>query len=95
MTPLPNDPIRELKAILAEHLPWHGARISLLAQFLLALLKVRSASLAERATGFGGKAKVDSHYQRLQRFFRSFEIGYADLARLLVRIGPVGGAPGG
>jgi hypothetical protein len=93
MTPFPNDPIRELKAILAEHLPWHGARISFLAQFLLALLKVRSVSLAELATGFGGKAKVDSHYKRLQRFFRSFEIGYDDLARLLVRIGPVGGGP--
>jgi hypothetical protein len=90
MTASPNDPIRELKAVLAEHLPWHGARIGFLAQFLLALLKVRSVSLAELATGFAGQAKVDSHYKRLQRFFRSFEIGYDDLARLLVRIGPVG-----
>ena len=87
MTTSPNDPIRELKAVLAEHLPWHGARISFLAQFLLALIKVRSVSLAELATGFSGSAKVDSHYKRLQRFFRSFEIGYDDLARLLVRIG--------
>jgi len=93
MTASPNDPIRELKAVLAEHLPWHGARIGFLAQFLLALLKVRSVSLAELATGFGGKAKVDSHYKRLQRFFRSFEIGYDDLARLLVRVGPVGDGP--
>ncbi len=93
MTASPNDPIHELKAVLAEHLPWHGARISFLAQFLLALLKVRSVSLAELATGFGGKAKVDSHYKRLQRFFRSFGIGYDDLARLLVRIGPVGDGP--
>ncbi len=93
MTASPNDPIHELKAVLAEHLPWHGARISFLAQFLLALLKVRSVSLAKLATGFGGKAKVDSHYKRLQRFFRSFGIGYDDLARLLVRIGPVGDGP--
>ena len=93
MTASPNDPIQELKAVLAGHLPWHGARISFLAQFLLALLKVRSVNLAELATGFGGKATVDSHYKRLQRFFRSFEIGYDDLARLLVRIGPVGDGP--
>ena len=93
MTASPNDPILKLKALLAGHLPWHGARISFLAQFLLALLKVRSVSLAELATGFGGKAKVDSHYKRLQRFFRSFEIGCDDLARLLVRIGPVGDGP--
>ena len=61
--------------------------------FLLALLKVRSASLAERATGFGGKAQVDSHYKRLQRFFRSFEIDQGGLARLLVRLVPVGDGP--
>ena len=88
-----NDPVRELKAVLAEHLPWHGARIGFLAQFLLALLKVRSVSLAELATGFGGPAKVESRYRRLQRFFRSFEIGQDSLARLLARLVPVGEGP--
>src|SRR5512137_1505197 len=90
MAALPNDPVQELKAVLAEHLPWHGARLNFLAQFLLALLKVRSVSLAELACGFGGKAKVESHYKRLQRFFRSFEIDQDALARLLVRLVPVG-----
>ena len=93
MAALPHDPTQELKSVLAEHLPWHGARLNCLAQFLLALLKVRSVSLAELATGFGGKAKVDSHYKRLQRFFRAFEIDYDGLARLLARIGPVGDGP--
>ncbi|MFM8445721.1 MAG: IS4 family transposase, partial [Methylococcus sp.] len=51
------DPHQELKVILSKHLPWHGARIGFLAQFLLALLKVRSVNLAELAAGFGGKAK--------------------------------------
>ena len=50
-----NDPVHELKAVLAEHLPWHGARIGFLAQFLLALFKVRSVNLAKLSTGFGGK----------------------------------------
>ncbi len=86
MATLPNDPVQELKAVLAEHLPWHGARLNFLAQFLLALFKVRSVSLAELATGLGGKAKVESHYKRLQRFFRSFEIDQDALARLLVRV---------
>ena len=76
-----NDPVRELKSVLAEHLPWNGARIGFLAQFLLALPKVRSISLAELATGFGGPAKVESHYQRLQRFFRGFAFDQATLAR--------------
>lgn len=76
------DPIQELKAVLSEHLPRHGARIGFLAQFLKAMLKVRNVNPAELATGFGRKAEVDSHYKRLQHFFRSFEIGYDDLAHL-------------
>ena len=85
-----NDPVRELKVVLAEHLPWQGARISFLAHFLLALFKVRSVNLAELATGFGGTVRVASHYKRLQRFFRSFEIEPDSWARLLVRLAPVG-----
>lgn len=30
-----NDPAHELKAVLADYLPWHGAQIGFLAQFLL------------------------------------------------------------
>ena len=93
MATLPNDPAQDLKAVLSEHLPWRGARLGFLAQFLPALLKVRSVSLAELATGFGGKAKVESHYKRLQRFFRAFEIDQDALARLLVRLVPVGDGP--
>ena len=89
----PGTPVHELKVILAEHLHWHGARISFLAQFLLAMLKVRSVNLAELATGFAGNAKVDSHYIRLQRFFRSFEFNQDDIARLVVRLIPVGEGP--
>lgn len=93
MATLPNDPAQDLKAVLTEHLPGHGARLRFLAQFLLALLKVRSVNLAELASGFGGKAKVESHYKRLQRFFRGFEIDQDALAQLLVRLVPVGDGP--
>jgi hypothetical protein len=88
-----SNPTLALKTALAEHLDWHGARLGFLAQFLLALLKVRTVNLAELAKGFGGAAKIDSHYKRLQRFFRSFEIDGDDLARLLVRLVPVGEGP--
>jgi hypothetical protein len=86
-------PVYELKSILAEHLHWHGARISFLAHFLLAILKVRSVNLAELATGFGGSAKTDSNYKRLQRFFRLFEFNQDDIARLVVRLIPLGDGP--
>jgi hypothetical protein len=42
-----NDPVHELKAVLAEHRPWHGARLGFLAHFLRALFKVRSVNWAE------------------------------------------------
>ncbi len=87
------DPAYLLKVALSEHLSWHGARLTFLAHFLLALLKVRSVNLAELATGFGGRAKIDSHYKRLQRFFRSFELNYDELAQLLVRLLPIGNGP--
>jgi len=85
-----NESVSALQATLAGHLPWHGARLHFLAQFLLALFKVRSVNLAELATGFGGKAQIASNYKRLQRFFRAFEIDYDVLARLLVHLFPVG-----
>jgi len=88
-----NDPIHKLKAVLAAHWPWHGARIGVLAQCLLALLKGRSVNLAELATGFGGQAHVASHYKRLQGFFRSVELNPDHWAQLLVRLVPVGDGP--
>ncbi|WP_084684842.1 IS4 family transposase [Methylohalobius crimeensis] len=88
-----NDSVSALRAVLAEHLPWHGARLNFLAQFLLALFQVRSVNLAELATAFRGKAQVASHYKRLQRFFRGFTINYDVLARLLVHLFAVGEGP--
>lgn len=88
-----NTPAEQLKAILVEHFSWHGARLSFLAHFLLAIIKVRNVNLAEVASAFGGTAKVDSSYKRLQRFFRSFEFDYAELAQVMVRLVPVGEGP--
>jgi hypothetical protein len=46
----------ELKQVLQAQLNWHGARISFLALFLLALLKVKTVNLSDLCLGFGGKA---------------------------------------
>lgn len=89
-----NHPTLALKSVQAEHRDGPGARVSVWAQFLWARLKVRSVHRAERATGFSGPAKVDSHSKRLQRFFRSFEIHSDDGARLRVCGVPVGDGPG-
>ena len=74
----------ELRKTLQGHLPWHGARLSFLALFLLALIKVKTVNLSELALDFGGWALSESHYKRLQRFFRDFELDYSDIAHVVV-----------
>jgi hypothetical protein len=74
----------ELKQVLQAQLNWHGARISFLALFLLALLKVKTVNLSELCLGFGGRAMPQSSYKRLQRFFRGFDLDYTQLAHLVV-----------
>jgi hypothetical protein len=73
-----------LRQALKPHLGWHGARISFLALFLLALLKVKTVNLKELAVGFEKNALTESHYKRLQRFFSKFELDYHQIARIVV-----------
>ncbi|MCA6612459.1 MAG: hypothetical protein IM516_10210 [Pseudanabaena sp. M158S2SP1A06QC] len=45
---------------------WNGARLAFVSMFLIALMRVKTVNLAEIATGFRGKAKVESYYQDLR-----------------------------
>lgn len=76
--------ITQLRQILQPLLGWHGARITFLALFLIALFRVKTVDLAELATAFPNQAKAESNYKRIQRFLRSFEVDYDQIARLVV-----------
>jgi len=78
--------INLLRQTLKPHLGWHGARLSFLALFLIALLRVKTINLTELATGFRSKAQVESNYKRLQRFFRNFDLDYTVIAKAIVAI---------
>src|SRR5215211_198842 len=78
--------LRPLERKLAETIDWHKARINFLAKFLVALIQVRSVNLTEIASVFAGRAKEESHYKRIQRFLRFFQISYAMIAVLLVSL---------
>ena len=54
--------------------------------FLIALMRVKTVNLVEIATGFSGEAKVESHYKRLQGFFRDFEVDYESIALMVVKV---------
>ncbi len=73
-----------LRQSLKPYLKWHGARLSFLALFLIALFRVKTVNLSELSTGFMGQAKTDSHYKRLQRFLREFDLDYYARAKLVV-----------
>lgn len=72
-----------IRQTLQPHLSWHGARITFLALFLVALLRVRTVRFSELAKGFMGKAQTESNQKRLHRFFRAFELDYREIARLV------------
>ena len=75
-----------LRQTLKPLLGWHGARLSFLALFLIALLRVKTVNLVEIATGFRSNAKTDSSYKRLQRFFKKFELDYGLIAQTVVKL---------
>ena len=71
--------LKELSKILRQSFNWHGARLDFLAKFIVALLTVRSVNLTKMAEAFSGKAKIDSHYKRLQRFFKEFKLDFVQI----------------
>lgn len=78
--------LRLLERTLAENVTWNRARINFLARFIIALIEVRTVNLTEIANVFVGRAQPPSHYKRVQRFLRFFELPYAQVARFVVRL---------
>jgi len=76
--------------ILTTTFAWHGARMTFLSQFLIALIRVRTVNLAELATAFCGEAKPDSHYRRIQRFFKDFPLTRAHVTAAVIQWLPLG-----
>ena len=71
-----------LTRMLKLHFGWHLARIKCLSYLIIALFKVKTVNFAELATAFSGTAKVDSHYRRLQRFFKEVKLQQDMVAQL-------------
>ena len=44
--------------------------IDLISRLVCALIQVRSVNMRKLACSLPGMAKIDSHYRRLQRFFK-------------------------
>lgn len=81
--------VEMVQAVLMDVLTWNRARINFLANFLLALIKVRNVNLVEIATAFSGRAQKESKYRRIKRFFRAFEIEASVIAHLILQLLPI------
>lgn len=81
--------IDELRSVLNKYLNWNKARLTCFCQMIMALFIVRSVNLTQIATAFQGKASVDSHYKRLQRFFRSFSFDMSCVLEIILQIFPM------
>ena len=81
--------IAKLTEIFNSILRWNKARADLLSCFIFTLLKIRTVNLAKIAVAMPGKAKTDSKYKRLQRFFADFNFSMEGIAKLIVRFLPI------
>ena len=79
----------DLSKILNDHLHWNKARALFLANMIIALLKVRTVSLPDIASALPGKAKAESKYKQLKRFFRIFEMSITSVSILISAIIPI------
>ena len=79
-----------LITILTNVLGWHRARITFLAQFLVAVIRVRTVNLTDIATAFCGDARPASSYRRIQRFLKDFDLDLSRIATLVVHLLPLG-----
>lgn len=61
-----------LKQMLDEYFTINTARIMLISQMVIALIKVRTVCLSEVALGFAGNAMPSSNEKRIYRFLREF-----------------------
>ncbi|MEE9419939.1 MAG: IS4 family transposase, partial [Desulfatiglandaceae bacterium] len=77
--------VKLLKNALKRQIPMNAARLFCLAGIIIALFKVGTVNFTQLAVAFPGKAKKESKYRRIQRFFESVSFDDAMLANLIAK----------
>ncbi len=83
--------INELQDVLFQFFKWNKARIACLAQILQALFCVKTVNLTKIASAFQVKAKEESAYRRIQRFFKIFNFDISSIVSFVLTIFPLQG----
>lgn len=76
----------ELMESLNVHFGWNKARMTCFSNMLLGLFAVRTVNLQEIATAFSSRAKIESRYKRLYRFFALFKMDLTVITRWVFKL---------
>ncbi len=79
---------KELQRKIQAYLPLHGARISFIARFVMALIVVRGVTLSTVASALNPKVLPESNEKRIKRFFSKVELEGQSFARLILALLP-------
>lgn len=82
--------VKELSCLLKQHFFINAARITLIAQMVIALIKVRTVCLSEVGGAFAGNALISSNEKRIHRFLKDFHFDQTTLCRFVCRFLPEG-----
>ena len=79
---------KELQRKIQAYLPLHGARVSFIARFVMALILVRGVTLSTVASAMNPKVLPESNEKRIKRFFSKVELEGQSLARFILALLP-------
>lgn len=80
--------VTALTNVLHESLGWHRARMTFMARFVLSALQLTTTNLRRIAVALKAGVEERSNYRRIRRFLAEYDVDYAALSRLLVRLVP-------
>jgi len=80
--------VTALTNVLHQTLGWHRARMSFMARFVLCSLQLTTTNLRRIAVSLKAGVKESSNYRRIRRFLAGYDLDYAALSTLLIRLLP-------
>lgn len=80
---------KELQRKIQAYLPLHGAHISFIAKFVMALIVVRGVTVSTIASALNPRVLPESNEKRIKRFFGKVELEGRNFANLILALLPV------
>jgi hypothetical protein len=80
---------KELQQKIQAYLPLHGARVSFIAKFVMALIVVRGVTLSTVASALNPKVLPESNEKRIKRFFGEVKLEGKGFTSLMLALLPV------